>query len=535
MRVLVGKKKYIFLGFLTLVVGFLASGVFAANNFVLNSGNSVNLGAGAQRVEPCDNDVNISAITFNDGNNVYLQGFQYDNADKPACVGYDFETRFVSNAGNQVNLFATTSIASEPNLVRIFAPNSSATWQLGLGAVPTLEATVTQISASSFKVIFTTPISVASDIGKIVMAEIGHLPTGIFNNGYYELGSTSSFWYGSCITSNSTVFYGLSNTTGLYKSAQIPRNTTNFSGLSLSLVNGNGNSIPTTGVAWYGLACSSNGQYIAISGNSNNLWYSKDFGATWDSHTVTSYMPASGGYNTGLSMSSDGQIVALNNNDYFNFWTGGRFWNNPTSVANGYVTINGPGQGVAVSGDGSTIYGASYIKGLWKWRTSNLESYSNLASIPGSAGWNSVNNSSYNLGTHIFQVDTSFDGKTVAIASKTNATVYVSRDGFSSASFYSPTNLATTDTQGGTTRNIVPYKASVSESGRFIAIAFEDSSGVYSNNYGTVQSSTDFGTSVTDTAFAHRFMQTITISSDGRLILTGGGGSNTKLVLMGSA
>ena len=528
------RKRISYLAGSFILLLMLGSGVFAANNIVLNSGDVTNLGAGAQRVDPCDNDINISAITYNDGNDVYLQGFQYDNADKPACVGYDFETRFVSNSGDPVNLFATSSIASEPNLVRIFAPSSSASWQLGLGAVPTLEATVTQVSSSSFKVIFTNPISLASNIGRIVMAEINHLPTGIFNNSYYELGSVSSFWYGSCITAYSTNFYGLSNSSGLYKSSQIPTGTTNFSALTLNLINGNGNSIPTSGVGWYGLACSKNGQYLAIAGNSNNLWYSKDYGATWDSHTVSSYKPASGGYNTGLSMSADGQVVALNNNDYFNFWTGGRFWNSPTSVANGYVTIGGAGQGVAVSGDGTTIYGASYTKGLWKWSTSTLNSYSNLASIPGSAGWNSVNNSSYNLGINLYQVDTSYDGKTVAIASKSNSTVYVSQDGFTSSNFYTPSNLATTDTQSGTTRNIMPYKASVSESGRFIAVAFEDSSGIYSNNYGTVQSSTDYGKSVSDTAFTHRFMQTISISSDGRLILTGGGGSNTKLVLMGS-
>ena len=52
----------------------MISGVFAASNFALNSGDAVNLGAGSQRVTTCDNDVFINppGVTFDPVQQKYL-------------------------------------------------------------------------------------------------------------------------------------------------------------------------------------------------------------------------------------------------------------------------------------------------------------------------------------------------------------------------------------------------------------------------------------------------------------------------------
>jgi len=52
----------------------LGTGVYASSSIVLNSGNSVNLGAGSQRVTTCDNDVfvNPPGITFDPVQQKYL-------------------------------------------------------------------------------------------------------------------------------------------------------------------------------------------------------------------------------------------------------------------------------------------------------------------------------------------------------------------------------------------------------------------------------------------------------------------------------
>ena len=516
------RKRISYLAGSFILLLMLGSGVFAANNIVLNSGDATNLGAGAQRVNPCDNDVNISAITYNDGNDVYLQGFQYDNADKPACVGYDFETRFVSNSGDPVNLFATSSIASEPNLVRIFAPSSSASWQLGLGAVPSVEATVSQISSSSFKIIFTNPISLASNIGRIVMAEINHLPVGSFTNGYTQVGTTTGSWYGSCFVANSSRFYALEAGTGLFKSSIIPDFPGSVSGVTSSLVTAS--AIPTSGVSWYGLGCSSDGKYLAIGGTNNTLAFSKDFGVTWESKTVTSVNQSSSTLITTISVSNDGQVVALttgNTPGTFNFWVNGNFWTSTSVHPDAYYQETYGMSTVTVSGDGSTIYGggkASSSAGLFRWQTSSITSGGGQTSLLPTY-------TSSSFGTYIRAIACSTNGQTVAIASPSNYQVYLTRNRFST--WYTPTTLSGSN-QGATTK---PYAVAMSADGRFIAVGTGDQLG---SDKGTAQYSTDFGTNFSDTSFVNHYMQTVSLNGAGSRMLVGGALGTTKIVILGS-
>ena len=109
-------------------------GVFASSTVSLNGGAAVPLGAGAQRVNPCDDNVDVRPILSNDGSGSNILGFQYDNIDKDACLGYDIETRFSNTSNQSMLMFATSSISSENTVVRVLATSSLASWSLGTGA-----------------------------------------------------------------------------------------------------------------------------------------------------------------------------------------------------------------------------------------------------------------------------------------------------------------------------------------------------------------------------------------------------------------
>jgi hypothetical protein len=66
MKAFISNRRRILILASILTVGVMISGVFAASNFALNSGDAVNLVAGSQRVTTCDNDVFINppGVTF---------------------------------------------------------------------------------------------------------------------------------------------------------------------------------------------------------------------------------------------------------------------------------------------------------------------------------------------------------------------------------------------------------------------------------------------------------------------------------------
>jgi hypothetical protein len=504
------------------LLSVLTVGVFANSQIQINNGNIVDLTAGKSAVAPCDNDVNITPIILNDGNNVWVQGFQYDNVDKPACVGYDFETRFSSTTTTSLPLFATSSISSDPYVIRVYAPDSSTNWSLGLGSQPTAEATVTQISASSFKVIFTTPVSAVTDFGKVVMAEIAHLPVGTFTNGYTQVGSATGVWYGSCFVANATRFYALENTLGLYQSTLIPAFPGSVSSVSSTRVSAS--AIPTSGVTWYGLGCSADGKYLAIGGTSNQISYSSDYGSTWESKTVTSIGQSGTTSITAISISGDGKVVAVstgNTPGTFNFWVNGNFWASPSSNPDAYFQVNNGMSTVTVCGDGTTIYGggkSASPAGVYRWQSSSITSGGSGASVNPAY-------TSTTFGYYIRAIACSADGKSVVIASPSNYQVYVTRNQFST--WYNPTGLSTTN-QGATTK---PYAVGMSSNGQFVVVGTGDQLG---SDKGVTQYSTDFGQNLSNTSFINHYMQTITVTDDGGRMVTGGGVGATKMIILGS-
>jgi len=505
---------------LSIILPLLAVGAFANSQIQINNGNIVDLSAGKSAIAPCDNDVNITPIILNDGNNVWVQGFQYDNVDKPACVGYDFETRFASSAPASLPLYATSSISSDPYVIRVYAPTSSSNWSLGLGTQPTAEATVTQLSASSFKVIFTNPVSAVTDFGKVVMAEIAHLPVGTFANGYSQLGSTRGKWQNSCLVANNTKAYAVDVSSALFQSTNFPAFPGSVSGIGFSNIS---DTAFSGGGYWYGLGCSGDGKYLAVSGTSNRIAYSSDYGATWQNKNSSSYLGT--GTVGGISISNDGSIVAISVgvSGYFNFWVNGNFWTSTTSAADAsYRTVAGSTSSVKVCRNGTTIYGAGGTNsdGVYRWQTSAFTSGGNKANV------NPTNKNS-SFGSYIMQVDCSADGQSAVISSYTNSNVYVTRDQF--ATSYTPAGLSTS-TNGSATR---PQAVSMSANGQFIAVGTGDTAGT-GPLIGTSQYSTDFGQNLTATSYTNHYMQTITVANDGSRLIVGGSVANSPFVILSS-
>jgi hypothetical protein len=165
------KKRYFILAGILLTLLVIPLGVFASSTVSLNGGAAVALGAGAQRVNPCDEDVDVRPILSSDGSGSNILGFQYDNVNKAEFVGYDIETRFSNTANQSMLMFTTSSISSENTVVRVLATSSLASWSLGTGASSS-EVTVTELSPTSFKVLFTSPSAPIADFGQIVVAEM---------------------------------------------------------------------------------------------------------------------------------------------------------------------------------------------------------------------------------------------------------------------------------------------------------------------------------------------------------------------------
>ena len=494
------------------IVLSLSAGVFAANNLVLNSGDAVNLGAGSQKVDPCDNDVNVSAISFNDGENVYLQGFQYDNVDKPSCVGYDFETRFVSNLGDPVNLFATSSISSIPTFVRVFSPSSTANWQLGHGAVPTLEATVTQISASSFKVIFTTPVALASDLGRVVMAEMSHLPIFTYNAPYLTLTTTGSkYWSFIASPAAGNYFYivdssATANTSNacVYKSTNIGNS---LSGVSLNRIT----ALPCSegNYLWQGLATSDSGQYVMAVGENNRAYFSKDYGSNWDSLTVSSYITSGSALNEKPSMSADGQIVCMiSGRTTANIWKNGSFWNKGSSFAN--FTSANAFKSCSVSPDGTRVLLAN-ADGLRKIVVSSLTSGTNSISPVASGLYGS------------------------ALSSNGKYQVYSKASGSALEIYYSSDFGSTFAKSSGIPQtlngfNMNNFQMHMSRDGRVVAAALYASA----SQNGGVYVSNDFGATFVATSLSGLFSAHLGVSSDLSRIFSDDNLAGNKIYMINS-
>jgi len=111
------KRKYLLSVAICSVAVILGSGVFAASNFVLNSGNQVNLAAGSQRVTTCDNDVFIDppGMTFSTAQQKYLlttiSVSQVSQQSPSGCGNWIMELALGYQGGYQMTSWAIPSSA----------------------------------------------------------------------------------------------------------------------------------------------------------------------------------------------------------------------------------------------------------------------------------------------------------------------------------------------------------------------------------------------------------------------------------------
>lgn len=353
----------------------------------------------------------------------------------------------------------------------------------------------------------------------ISCASVASLCLGTFTTSFTQIPSVLGQWEETSFAENEEFVYGLDVSKGLYKSSRIPGYGSSLSSVTLSSV---ANS-KFASAAYYGFGCSRDGKYLIVGGTNNQIKYSSDFGSTWQTKDTSSFQ--NGGTVGSIAISDDGQVVAILQTNFVNFWVNGNFWLSTTSNANAYTAITS-GNSLAMSSSGNIIWGGggSGSKGLYRWSSTQFSGSGNKASV--SAEWNSVDNRSNLFGQYIRSVATSADGNTVAISSITNSKLYITRDKF--VTYYEPSNLATSF--NGT--SIQPITVSMSSDGKGMAVSLGAWVG---QSTGTTQSSNDYGVSFVSTAFTGSYMQTISISPQGRRIVTGGFPTTptSKLVLLG--
>jgi hypothetical protein len=505
--------------FIGLIIGaaVVISGVLAGIAIVINDNNKITFGVGQAPVNPCDPDVTVNIVVDRVNEDQYLTGFTYSFVDKPACVGYDIETRILTASDQVKNLFATTSLASDPTVIRVFSTSSTSNWQLGKGSFSGTDATVTQISQSSFQVTFVNPVLLASDLGKILTAEILHLPLGTFNGAAKSINSGLG-WIAVSTNSDATSFYIADNSS---TSGYIWKSTKAFvdtSTSSLQKVTAIPPATPGT-YPWQWLTQSGNGKYVIAVGYERRAYFTQDFGSTWDSVTVSSYQVRDGSINTVASMSNDGSVVCMiagaGTGAVINLWKNSNFYSKAQS--DHYFDWNVLGEPVydcEVSKDGNYIYIVTKYK-LFKFSVGDLTSSRSQ----------SFGTPLLTVTDSLWRVGTSSDGKYVVV-------------GYTASSYprwkYSSDYGQTFQNSGGTLLNssFSMGGVKVSNNGAVVATAIYN----YGSN-GYILTSNDFGRTFSTSSVANNSVYNVAISDDGSRIIGGtiyNGGVSDKIYFLTS-
>jgi hypothetical protein len=488
--------------FIGLIVGaaVVISGVLAGIAIVINDNNKITFGVGQAPVNPCDPDVTVNIVVDRVNEDQYLTGFTYSFVDKPACVGYDIETRMLTASDQVKNLFATSSLASDPTVIRVFATSSTSNWQLGKGSFSGIDATVTQISDSSFQVTFVNPVLLASDLGKILTAEILHLPLGTFNGAAKSI-NLSRGWVAVSTNSDASSFYIADQTSGssyIWKSSKAFVDTSTS---SVQVVSG----IPAASSTnpWQWIAQSGDGKYVAAVGYERRAYFTQDFGSTWDSITASSYQVRDGNINSVVSMSGDGSVVCMiagaGTGAVINLWKNYNFYSKAQSDY--YFDWNVVGKPVydcEVSKDGNYVYIVTR-NAIYKFLVSGLTTRNTSFNTP------IVSRTEW-----IARVGTSADGKYVVYGYRTSA-------GYPRWQYSSDFGSTFSDSTG-TLLNTGYYIGGikVSSNGGVVAAAIYNAS-----MDGYILTSNDYGRTISTSSIANNSVYNVAISDDGSRIIGG--------------
>ena len=506
--------------FIALIVAafVVISGVFAGTLIVINDNNKINFGVGQAPINPCDPDVTVNIVVDRVNENQYLTGFIYSFVDKPACVGYDIETRMLTASDQVKNLFATSSLASDPTVIRVFSTSSTSNWQLGKGAVSGIDATVTQISQSSFQVTLVNPVLLASELGKILTAEIPHLPLGTFTGAAKSI-NLSRGWIAVSTNSEASTFYMAENTLNssyIWKSTKAFTDTSTSSLQIVSAIPPASSSYP-----WQWLAQSGDGKYVAAVGWNRRAYFTQDFGSTWDSVTTTSYQTRGGDNNSSISISNDGSVVCMvaqassGAGAVINLWKNYNFYSKSQSdhyfdwSANNVFDCQ-------VSKDGNLIYIVTR-NALYKFSVSSLSS--RITTFPATPLLSST--------PPIFRVGTSYNGKYLVVGYQASPG---SKPRWKYSSNYGDTFSDSTGTLLETSFSIGGIK--VSNDGANVAAAIYNSG---TNGY--ILTSNDYGRTFSTSSVANNSVYNVAISDDGLRIIGGtlyNGGVSDRIYFLSS-
>jgi hypothetical protein len=133
-------------------ISLISAGVFASASITLNSGNAVNLGAGAAAVSACDSYATVSTQqTYNATAQRYeLTTITLQNVDTDACAGKTLSMAFKTGAGTTYSTtWGLTGLTGEKTLTWGGAAGTGQTSYSALTPIDTAGSGITTIAISA--------------------------------------------------------------------------------------------------------------------------------------------------------------------------------------------------------------------------------------------------------------------------------------------------------------------------------------------------------------------------------------------------
>jgi hypothetical protein len=144
------RKKAIAVVLSVLGLALLSTGVFAASRITLNSGNTVNLGAGAASVSVCQTNATVNTQQTLDSTS---QAFKLTtitlNLDTTQCVGKTISMAFKQNSVTQTTTWGITSGAANTTLTWGGTAGTGTTSYSALNPFDTASSDITTIAVSA--------------------------------------------------------------------------------------------------------------------------------------------------------------------------------------------------------------------------------------------------------------------------------------------------------------------------------------------------------------------------------------------------
>jgi len=145
------KNKWVIAVLALFGVSLISAGVFASASITLNSGNAVNLGAGAAPVTACDSQATISTQqTYNATNERYeLTTITLAGVDTDACNGKTLSMAFKANSQTYSTTWGITGLTGVQTFTWGGTSGTGLTSSTPLTAINTAASGITTIAVSA--------------------------------------------------------------------------------------------------------------------------------------------------------------------------------------------------------------------------------------------------------------------------------------------------------------------------------------------------------------------------------------------------